>query len=371
MNDVKAGTVTADVTAAPAPVEGASTMAADATSLVAVAAGPAGAQGTYKATALAPSAIGASPHPPAGSTGTIRCASVPTAGRPGPDGRTGLLLAVGRRPHRGHEQPGLLDRRGLRLRARATSSGATSRAPTTAHDTASGDQCWAYDNATLMLNGTSGELVKDDTTGEWHLRTTTAPKVEQLTGATNGDNDGEYWKVTTTDGTQYFFGLNRLPGWASGQRGDQLHLDRAGLRQRHRRALLQRHVRQRLLPAGLALEPRLRRGPARQRDVLLLRQRETNHYARNGKTDVNGTTYDRGGYLKRIDYGQRDGAGLRDQGPGPGRLRHRRALPARPPTSTARRSNAPRPTRHWPDVPGRPELRGRPPSARRASRRRS
>ncbi|MGW6460136.1 polymorphic toxin-type HINT domain-containing protein, partial [Streptomyces sp. NPDC055078] len=35
---------------------------------------------------------------------------------------------------------------------------------------------------------------------------------------------------------------------------------------------------------------------------------ETNHYALNGKTDVNGTAYTRGGYLKRIDYGQRAGA---------------------------------------------------------------
>src|SRR5690606_34178800 len=28
-----------------------------------------------------------------------------------------------------------------------------------------------------------------------------------------GDADGEYWKVTTTDGTQYFFGRNHRPGY--------------------------------------------------------------------------------------------------------------------------------------------------------------
>ena len=36
------------------------------------------------------------------------------------------------------------------------------------------------------------------------------------TGAVNGDNDGEWWVVTTADGTQYWFGRNRLPGWTSG-----------------------------------------------------------------------------------------------------------------------------------------------------------
>ncbi|NES16576.1 MULTISPECIES: VCBS repeat-containing protein, partial [Micromonospora] len=33
-----------------------------------------------------------------------------------------------------------------------------------------------------------------------------------------GTGDDEYWKVTTTDGTQYFFGRSRLPSWTSGKR---------------------------------------------------------------------------------------------------------------------------------------------------------
>ncbi len=42
-------------------------------------------------------------------------------------------------------------------------------------------------------------------------------RVERLTDAArgNGDNDNEYWKVTTVDGTQYFFGYHQLPGWVS------------------------------------------------------------------------------------------------------------------------------------------------------------
>jgi RHS repeat-associated protein len=33
-----------------------------------------------------------------------------------------------------------------------------------------------------------------------------------------GTGDDEHWKVTTTDGTQYFFGRSRLPNWAAGKR---------------------------------------------------------------------------------------------------------------------------------------------------------
>lgn len=82
-----------------------------------------------------------------------------------------------------------------------------------------GDQCWFNDNATLSLNGKNTELVFEQGKG-WHPAADSGEKVEKLTGAINGDKGtagvdgvGEHWKVTTTDGTQYFFGLNRLPGW--------------------------------------------------------------------------------------------------------------------------------------------------------------
>lgn len=69
-----------------------------------------------------------------------------------------------------------------------------------------GDLCWQSDNATLALSGHSSELVKDAATGAWRLKEDDGTRVERLTGGWNDDNDGEYWKVTTTDGTQYFFG---------------------------------------------------------------------------------------------------------------------------------------------------------------------
>ncbi|WP_370064385.1 polymorphic toxin-type HINT domain-containing protein [Streptacidiphilus sp. MAP5-3] len=79
------------------------------------------------------------------------------------------------------------------------------------------DNCWSSDNQlTLSLNGQTTTLVKDDTTGVYHPENDTNEKVSYLTGASNGAQNGEYWQVTTADGTQYTFGLNKLPGWAAG-----------------------------------------------------------------------------------------------------------------------------------------------------------
>nr|WP_055502337.1 RHS repeat-associated core domain-containing protein [Nonomuraea pusilla] len=80
-----------------------------------------------------------------------------------------------------------------------------------------GDLCWDQDNATLSLGDSAVELVKDATSKQWRPKRDDGTRVEHLTGAANGDNDGEHWRITTDDGTQYTFGLNRLPGWASGK----------------------------------------------------------------------------------------------------------------------------------------------------------
>ncbi|WP_239076520.1 hypothetical protein [Streptomyces sp. SID9913] len=82
-----------------------------------------------------------------------------------------------------------------------------------------GDLCWKKDNAVINLGGQSNILIKDSTSGEWHLENDDGTKVEKLssTARANGDNDGEYWRVTTPDGTRYFFGYNRPAGWATGK----------------------------------------------------------------------------------------------------------------------------------------------------------
>ncbi|MER6786184.1 RHS repeat-associated core domain-containing protein [Streptomyces sp. NPDC000658] len=310
VNDVTAGTVSADVTAAPAPAEGVSAMAGTATSLVAVAAGPSGAQGTYKATALAPSSSW-SVEPSSGAfSWSYPLTSVPTPGGLTPtvglgyssqsaDGRTSATNNQGSWIGEGFSyDPGYIERR----YKPCSDDG----------HTGSGEQCWAFENATIMLNGSSGELVKDDTTGEWHLSSDDGSKVERLTGAVNGDDGsaddkGEHWKVTTSDGTEYFFGLNRLPGWATGNEetnsvwtapifGDDsgepcynATFTSAYCQQAWRWSL--DYVRD-----------------THGNVMSYFYDRETNYYALNGKTDVNGTAYHRGGWLKRIDYGQRDGS---------------------------------------------------------------
>ncbi|TQM84538.1 RHS repeat-associated protein [Saccharothrix saharensis] len=70
-----------------------------------------------------------------------------------------------------------------------------------------GDLCWKSDNATLSLNGSQTALIRDDVSGVWKPKNDNGSRVERLTEpGRNADNDGEHWKVTTTDGTQYFFG---------------------------------------------------------------------------------------------------------------------------------------------------------------------
>jgi hypothetical protein len=80
----------------------------------------------------------------------------------------------------------------------------------------SNDLCWATDNATLTLGGRSTELVKG--AGDlWHPKQDDGSRIRRLTGAANGAQGGEYWEVTTTDGTRYIFGQHRLPGWTTGK----------------------------------------------------------------------------------------------------------------------------------------------------------
>ncbi|WP_268643651.1 RHS repeat domain-containing protein [Nocardiopsis sp. EMB25] len=165
------------------------------------------------------------------------------------------------------------------------------------------DQCWSHHNATLNLGGQATDLVYDD--GQWTPRNDDGSKVERLTGTTNGDNDGEYWKVTTADGTQYFFGLNRLPGHTTGDEetnsawtvpvfgndsGEPCYnatLDDAWCDQAWRWNL------------DYVVD-------AQGNALANYYEAETNNYGRNFSSDP--VDYDRGGYLVRTDYGLREDA---------------------------------------------------------------
>ncbi|MFY1690432.1 RHS repeat-associated core domain-containing protein [Plantactinospora sp. WMMB782] len=75
------------------------------------------------------------------------------------------------------------------------------------------DSCWAGPIVSVSFGAGSGDLVYDPTVPtKWRLSSDNGARVELLTGADNGSHGGEHWKITTQDGTQYFFGKNKLPG---------------------------------------------------------------------------------------------------------------------------------------------------------------
>ncbi|MFF8916681.1 polymorphic toxin-type HINT domain-containing protein [Streptomyces sp. NPDC015032] len=159
----------------------------------------------------------------------------------------------------------------------------------------------------------SGQLVQDDTSKKWHLSSDNGAKVEKLDATTakypvdNGDNDGEHWKVTTTDGTEYSFGRNKLPGWAAGKEETSSTWTAPVFGNDPKDPCYNATF------AKAYCKQAWRWNLDYVKDIhgnvmSYYYGAEKNRYALNAKTDVNGTEYDRGGYLKRIDYGQRDGS---------------------------------------------------------------
>ncbi|MDG4857583.1 RHS repeat-associated core domain-containing protein [Streptomyces sp. T-3] len=166
------------------------------------------------------------------------------------------------------------------------------------------DLCWKYENASLVLNGKATELVKDDTTGAWHLKDDDASTVKRHTGADNGDDNGEYWTVTTGDGTVYTFGLNKLPGAGTSDRtesvwtvpvfgddeGEPGYADGTSLSGRDKKQAWRWNL-------DLIEDTHANAST-------YWYNAETNNYDTLGN-DTTGTGYTRGGYLKEIRYGQR------------------------------------------------------------------
>jgi len=86
--------------------------------------------------------------------------------------------------------------------------------------TTSGDLCYKTANATISFAGHSGELIPVSGTNQYRLSTDDGTRFTEFKGApcaSNGTSDTACWQMVTTDGTQYFFGLNQLPGYASGK----------------------------------------------------------------------------------------------------------------------------------------------------------
>jgi RHS repeat-associated protein len=271
-------------------------------SLFALTANPSSSQGTFAATSLSPSATWNVGKANGNFTWSYPLRTVPVPGSLGPsvalsynsqttDGRTSVTNNQGSWVGEGFSyEPGFIERR----YKPCSDDGHTNSA----------EQCWAFDNATIMLNGSSSELIKDDTTGEWRMSQPDGSKVEKLTGAANGDDNGEHWRITTADGKQYFFGLGRLPGWTTGKEETgsvwtaPVFGDDSG-EPCYSATFANAHCQQ-------AWRWNLDYVKDAHDNVQsAFYTKEKNHYALRAQTGVNGTEYIRGGHLKRIDYGQR------------------------------------------------------------------
>ncbi|MFG3480308.1 polymorphic toxin-type HINT domain-containing protein [Streptomyces sp. NPDC047980] len=320
-NSVPDKTLTATVDAAPrtegvAPQTLSTQSTSEGATLLAATAGSSGDQGSYGATSLKPSSEWSVSNSSGAFNWSYPMRTPPVPGGLSPsvslgyssqsiDGQTAATNAQGSWVGQGFGyEPGFIERR---YKGCAQDG----------QDQANGDQCWAFDNATVTLaGGTTGEIIKDDATGKWRVASDDNSKIEKLTGATNGDNDGEYWRLTTTNGTEYYFGLDRLPGWRSdnpattgtvdpdpgtdstwtvpvygddsGEPCHQATFDASYCTQAWRWNLS--YVKD---PHGNVMS--------------FYYGKETNYYTQNLKYTENGKPYVRGGYLKRAEYGQRDG----------------------------------------------------------------
>jgi hypothetical protein len=77
-----------------------------------------------------------------------------------------------------------------------------------------GDECWDGENAFLSIGGHSTELIKSGST--WHLADDDGSTVQVRTDTTNGAYQNQCWEITAHNGTQYYYGLNELPGFQAG-----------------------------------------------------------------------------------------------------------------------------------------------------------
>ncbi|MFI7368039.1 polymorphic toxin-type HINT domain-containing protein [Streptomyces sp. NPDC050149] len=323
-NDTKTGSLTATVTPTAATAVNALGVPQAEAVVLAVTAGAEGASGSFKATSQQPSGNWSA----GGSAGAftwgypIGVPDVP--GELTPDVTLGYSSQAvdGRTAASNNQpswigdgwdwQPGHIERRYKPCNDDKDKSGATNA-------TKVGDMCWFNDNAVLSLNGKTTELVYEAAKG-WHPAADSGEKVEKLTGAANGDEGtsgvdgtGEHWKITTTDGTQYFFGRNRLPNWSNhGTEADDPETNSTLTM-----PVFGNHPGEPCYNASFAsgwcqqayrweldyvVDPR---GNA----MAYYWTKDTNYYGRNVNETTGASTntpYIRSAYLSRIDYGLRD-----------------------------------------------------------------
>ncbi|SNS91960.1 YD repeat-containing protein [Actinoplanes regularis] len=336
-NDLSARTVSADVA-----VSNMSTLVA----ATAAASGPAG---DYSASTLSPSSTWSAGGNAGGFTWSYSMRTPPALGGPVPNvGLSYSSQSVDGRHAASNSQPSWAGE-GFDVAAggfveRRYHSCAEDMNGSANNDKKTGDLCWETDNATVSLAGHAGELIYNATEKRWHLRGDDGSRVERKTGATNGDNDGEYWVLTTTNGVQYWFGVNRLPGWTAGKPVTNSALTAPVFGNDpsepcHATAFADSDCVQAwrwnldyvVDPSGNSMS--------------YWYQKETNKYGRNLKAD-DAASYDRESWLERIDYGTRKISGTDSV--------HNTLAPMRVDFAVANRCLSDCDTHNatkWPDVP--------------------
>ncbi|MGW0520430.1 polymorphic toxin-type HINT domain-containing protein [Crossiella sp. NPDC003009] len=308
-NHAKDRLLTAPVTLAEATSPGRA--AAGSTAVLAAAPAPGSNGGSYQASDLAPSASWSAGRSSGDFSYSIPVKLPPSLGGPTPsvalayssgaaDGRTSATNNQASLAGDGWDLSagGYVERKYRPCQEDKDKGKLTSNLPA---DRKVGDQCYDTHNATLMLGGTSSDLVWDEPGKRWRPKKDDGSYIELIKGADNGDNDGEYWKVTSTDGTQYFLGRNTLPGngsrrthstWTMPVYGN--HSDEPCHKAEFAAAWCQQAWRWNL---DQVID-------TRGNTTVYYYAIEDNHYGRNINPDA-GTYYVRAGNIDRIEYGLR------------------------------------------------------------------
>ncbi|MCA2226534.1 RHS repeat domain-containing protein [Nonomuraea aurantiaca] len=331
-NDLKAATVSANV------------LVGDAAGTFALTADDKGSTGDYKATSLAPSGTWQVATQAGGFSWSYPMRTPPVPGGLVPDlsavysssGVDGRTASTNNQPSWVGEgwtlSPGFVERS---YKACSDDLGGNNA------QTKTGDLCWETENATLSLGGHSGRMIVEN--GVWRPQHDDGTRVEHvITGDAelNGDDNGEYWKVTTTDGTQYFFGRNRLPEWSAGKSTTQSvwtvpvygnDTDEPCNKATFAASACRQGYRWNL---DYVVD-------AHGNSLSYFYDSETNRYAQNLGASTG--TYTRGGTLARIEYGTRTGQEY--AGPAPARVTFERA------DRCATQNCATHDAVTWPDVP--------------------
>lgn len=167
-----------------------------------------------------------------------------------------------------------------------------------------GDLCWAYDNATISFNGHAGELIPVGA-NEWRIKGDDNTRITRGydTSRGNGDNDGEFFRAVTSDGTSYYFGYNRLSNWKAGSPETKsvetvpVYGNNSG-EPCNKATFADSWCQQgRRWNLDLVVD-------THGNDITYWYKQETNNYGRNLK-DTDHTSYVRAAVLDHIEYGQR------------------------------------------------------------------